>query len=77
MNVRTNHVHIVISATVAPEKVVNAIKANATRIMRDRGIWSRVGSPWTTGASTRYLWSEESVARAVDYVLFGQGPDLP
>ncbi len=77
LNVRTNHVHAVIAAARRPEVVVNAVKANATRMLRERGSWQGAGSPWSTGASTRYLWTEDSVKRAVRYVLHCQGPDLP
>ena len=76
MNVRTNHVHTVVSANVPPERVLCAFKANATRIMRSRGWWDHEKSPWTDGGSTRYIWSEASLERAIAYVLHGQGPPL-
>lgn len=34
-------------------------------------------SPWVTKGSKRNLWNERSVERAVDYVLYGQGDELP
>ena len=78
INVRTNHVHIVVSAgTKKPETALNAFKANATRKMREKGCWKSPRSPWADKGSKRYLWNEQSVARAVDYVLNGQGDDLP
>jgi hypothetical protein len=45
--------------------------------MRENGCWPSTKSPWADKGSTRYLWNEESVARAVDYVINGQGDDLP
>jgi hypothetical protein len=27
--------------------------------------------------SKRYLWNEQSVAKAIEYVLYGQGDELP
>jgi hypothetical protein len=57
--------------------VLNALKANATRQLRQDGLWSRASSPWADKGSKRMLWSEESVARAIDYVLNRQGEDLP
>jgi len=33
--------------------------------------------PWADKGSNRRLWNQQSVARAVDYVLYGQGDDLP
>jgi len=78
INVRTNHVHLVVSiGKKKPELALNAFKANATRMMRETGCWRRSSSPWADKGSTRYLWSEKRVARAIDYVLFGQGDELP
>jgi len=34
-------------------------------------------SPWAFKGSKRRLWNEQSVARAIDYVLYGQGDTLP
>ena len=76
-NVRTNHVHAVISAACAPERVLNALKANATRKMRQTGCWPHEHSPWSDGGSTRYAWTERQVEAAIDYVLNRQGPPLP
>ena len=78
VNVRTNHVHTVVSVgTKKPEIALNAFKANATRKMREGGCWISKLSPWADKGSTRYLWNEQSVARAIEYVLFGQGDELP
>jgi REP element-mobilizing transposase RayT len=78
INVRTNHVHLVVSiGRKKPEIALNAFKANATRTMKKAGCWERNHSPWTDKGSTRYLWNEQSVARAIDYVLNGQGDELP
>jgi len=77
LNARTNHVHSVVSAACKPEPVLNALKANATRQMREMKCWTSDLSPWSYGGSRRYLWTERSVELAVDYVLHGQGDDLP
>lgn len=78
INVRTNHVHAVVAApNRAPGTVLNALKANATRLMRERKTWLLDTSPWVDKGSTRYLWNEKSVIRAVNYVVHGQGDDLP
>ena len=78
LNVRTNHVHIVVSIGARkPEAALNAFKANATRQMREDGCWGSDETPWAVKGSRRYLWTEESVARAVEYVLYGQGGELP
>ena len=77
INVRTNHAHIVVSAEVKPELIINAFKSNATRELREAGLISRETKVWSRGGSRRYLWKPHQVAHAVDYVLTGQGDDLP
>ena len=57
--------------------MLNAFKANATRRLREDGLWQHAFSPWADKGSKRKLWNERSVARAIDYVLNGQGDDLP
>ena len=77
-NIRTNHVHSVVAyAGVKPGKVLHALKANATRQLRTDGVWIELCSPWADGGSKRRLWNERSVEAAVNYVLYGQGDDLP
>ena len=78
VNVRTNHVHVVISiGAKKSELALNAFKANATRQMRQDGCWQVDHSPWVDKGSRRYLWNQRSVERAVDYVLNGQGDEIP
>jgi REP element-mobilizing transposase RayT len=78
INVRTNHIHTVVSAShKKPGFVLGAFKANATRKLREGGLWSQSFSPWADEGSKRKLWNEQSVARAIDYVLNCQGDDLP
>ena len=77
-NAHTNHVHTVVSiGTKKPEIALNAFKANATREMRKGGHWQHAHSPWVDHGSKRYLWTERHLALAVDYILNGQGGDLP
>src|SRR5687767_10625741 len=48
LSVRTNHVHVVISIGNAPTaRALNALKANATRQMREDGNWRKKHSPWS------------------------------
>ena len=77
VNVRTNHVHAVVSALNSPEQILSALKANATREMPADGCWKFDSTPWAAKGSRRYLWNEKSVGLAVDYVNNGQGDDLP
>jgi REP element-mobilizing transposase RayT len=77
VNVRTNHVHTVVTANRKPELVLNAFKANATRHLRTDQLWPHPFSPWADKGSKIRLWNERSVANAIDYVVNGQGNDLP
>jgi len=77
LNVCTNHVHVVITATQPPEKAMADLKAWATRRLRDQGCYSSNRSPRTHHGSTRYLWNQEDFEAACRYVVDGQGMDLP
>ena len=78
VNARTNHVHMVVSiGDKKPETALNAFKANATRKMRESGCWANPTSPWADKGSKRRLWNDQSVARAIDYLVNGRGDDLP
>ena len=72
LNVRTNHVHAVVSASQRPEKVMSALKARATVSLREAGL--RVGTPvWSRHGSTVHLWNEQAVLDAAWYVNHQQG----
>jgi len=78
INVRTNHVHVVVSTGLSsPGRALNDFKANATRRMRQNHCWFSERSPWADKGSKRYLWNERSIELAVDYVMNRQGDDLP
>ncbi len=75
VNVRTNHVHSVVSASCKPEHVMDGFKAYATRKLREASLLGRDVKPWARHGSTPYLWTKEEVQRAVDYVVNGQGDE--
>jgi REP element-mobilizing transposase RayT len=75
VNARTNHVHALVSAACNPEPILEALKAYATRKLRQMGLISVRTSPWVRHGSTRYLWKERHVEKAMNYVLYGQGDD--
>ncbi len=68
LNVRTNHVHAVISSEEAPARVLNALKARATRKLRENGSLANDSKLWARGGSTRILWDDLAVEAAIDYV---------
>lgn len=52
---------------------MTALKAYASRGLSDAGPGTPDRMRWSRHGSTRYLWSKESIDRAVGYVLDGQG----
>ncbi len=76
LNVRSNHLHCVLTAHYNAKRTMAALKANATRAMRDAGCWRSDLSPWARGGSTKYLWTDEELAKTIAYVLYGQGEPL-
>ncbi len=77
INVRTNHAHSVVRSSKPPEPLMNSFKAYATRRLREHGIVEPTQRVWARHGSTRYLWTEEHVAAAIEYVVNGQGGELP
>ncbi|MBS1796187.1 MAG: transposase [Acidobacteria bacterium] len=78
INVRTNHVHKVVSiGEDRSSRALNALKARATRRLRENNRWNYDHSPWAEKGSRRRLWNERSIATAIEYVLNGQGAELP
>jgi REP element-mobilizing transposase RayT len=78
VNVRTNHVHLIVSiGTAKPERALNDFKSYSTRKMRQNNCWHLEYSPWSEKGSKRRLWNERSVELAIDYVINGQGDQLP
>ena len=72
-NVRTNHVHLVVSGNEAPERIMTSLKAYATRDLVRANLVRPRARVWTRHGSTRYVWDEEALGVVVEYVLNGQG----
>lgn len=77
LNVRTNHVHIVVMNLGDPDRIMDSFKAYATRALRKAGLAEANQKIWSRHGSTRYLWTDEHINAAVEYVFNGQGEDLP
>lgn len=73
-HIRSNHVHIVLAADVAPTDAMSQLKRYASRALNA----ARGRSPrrWARHGSTRYLWTAEQMALAVDYVAREQGAPM-
>jgi REP element-mobilizing transposase RayT len=66
VNVRTNHVHVVLQCPVPPETAMSQFKSWATRRLREAGhVREKL---WTRHGSTVYLWTADQVHAKVDYV---------
>ena len=69
VNVRTNHVHLVVTAKeMIPERVMADLKARATFRMRKAGFLTTDQKLWTEHGSTVYLFTENNFLRACEYV---------
>jgi REP element-mobilizing transposase RayT len=77
LSVRTEHAHIVVGNSGKPERMMDSFKAYATKALRGAGLLGADVKAWSRHGSTRYLWTEEHIAKAVDYVIYGQGGELP
>ena len=77
INVRTNHAHMVIGADVGASRVLNSVKARATRCLRDAGLIGPTQPVWAERGNRKHIESAESLKDACHYVLEGQGADLP
>jgi REP element-mobilizing transposase RayT len=77
LNVRTNHAHLVLGASDTPEKLMTSLKAYSTRRLRELNLVRPEDRVWSRHGSTRWLWTEDHISQACEYVALGQGGDLP
>jgi REP element-mobilizing transposase RayT len=75
-HVRSNHLHVVVTADAPPERVMNDLKAYSSRRLSEAGYESAQRRRWTRHGSTRYLWTEDHVQAAIRYVTDRQGAPL-
>jgi hypothetical protein len=54
---------------------LEAIKAYATRELRQTGSMPATVKPWARHGSTRYLWKDKNVEKATAYVMYEQGDE--
>jgi alanyl-tRNA synthetase/REP element-mobilizing transposase RayT len=77
VNVRTNHVHVVVTSDATAEQTMLDFKSYATRRLVEAGSAPSGAKVWTRHGSTRYLWDVDDAESACVYVRDGQGVDLP
>ena len=75
-HVRTNHVHVVVDADVAPERIMNDLKSYASRCLNRHGLDDPARRRWARHVSTRWLWKQKSILAAIRYVVDGQGSPM-
>jgi len=75
-HVRSSHVHLVVSAEDAPERVMQDFKAYASRVLKRAGSGDANSKRWARHGSTRYLWNPEQVGAAIHYVVREQGESM-
>jgi REP element-mobilizing transposase RayT len=76
IHVRSSHVHFVVSAEEAPERILNTAKAYASRMLNQREPNQDARRRWARHGSTRYLWNPEQVGAATHYVIREQGEPM-
>lgn len=72
LNVRSNHVHIVLSEWIEPEQAMTQLKSWSTRRLREANLIDADRRVWTKHGSTRYLWDPKAIHDASVYVRDGQ-----
>lgn len=75
-HVRSNHVHILVSATDSPEKVMKDFKAWLSRRLREAFPESADRDRWTQHGSTRWLNTIAEVEAVWKYIVDGQGDPM-
>ncbi len=68
LNVRTNHVHVVLQANRRGSLVMTELKAWSTRALRAADSAGSDQRVWTRHGSTRQIVGEEPLRRAIEYV---------
>jgi REP element-mobilizing transposase RayT len=75
-HVRSNHVHVVVSADRDAGRVMSDLKARGSRDLSRAGFGDSSRRRWTPHGSTLHLFHQAAVAEKVDYTLRRQGPPM-
>ncbi len=75
-HVRSNHVHVVVEAETRPERIMNEFKSYASRALNSLGSEGSDRRRWARHGSTRWLWKDEDVRQALQYVIEEQGEPM-
>ncbi len=77
MNVRTNHVHVLVATSEPAVQVMTSLKTWATRRLRADGLVSTDRKGWSRHGSTVPAWKQSDLDDIYAYIVHGQGEDLP
>ena len=79
-HVRTNHVHVIVDTSRAgdraetrPERIMNEFKSYSSRELNLLPGETPGRKRWARHGSTRWLWKDQDVNRALQYVVDEQG----
>jgi REP element-mobilizing transposase RayT len=73
IHVRSTHVHLVVNASAAAERVMVECKAYASRALNQAALDPPDCQRWSRHGSTRHLFTEDEVAEKIHYVVEEQG----
>ena len=75
-HVRSNHVHTIVEAETRPERIMNEFKSYASRELNRLTSDGPERKRWARHGSTRWLWKDEDVRHALQYVIDEQGEPM-
>jgi REP element-mobilizing transposase RayT len=73
--VEPSHVHVVVTAPIRPERILQDLKSWSTRHLRAHGHLIEHPHPWAEHGSTEYLFKQRNLLGAIEYVLDDHHPD--
>jgi REP element-mobilizing transposase RayT len=76
VHVRSNHVHVIVTAAAKPEKVMSDFKAWASRRLRENFGEDADRDRWTQHGSTKYIFGDDVLPAKIEYVVNGQGAPM-
>ena len=76
VQIRSNHFHAVVSAAENPDHIAKTFKSYATRNLRTSNLVSNTSKVWSRGQSCRYIWNQEQLEKAKNYVVYRQGDEI-
>ena len=75
-HVQSTHVHSVVEGDSRPEVMMNAFKAYASRALNSSSVDGGSRTRWARHGSTRWLWNQDDIGAAIDYVTTAQGEPM-